>query len=302
MYERYGLNQNPFRPVEPLEQPPHFLSVEGFGEQRQMIDDFVIGENARGSFFLIYGVSGTGRTSVANYVAATLARGSVLLPVVKLVKDSAHKDTVHEWMEAFAYKATLVEHINEIQGYFDNIGARADASVIRYVTFLNNSLQELMARNRRLVAIFENVTNPELLALAQEVFDPEVAPYPDFPLVIFTSSDESVQKGFANLNPRPAGPDTIQLRSLTGQDVLVYISEKWQKTGAPQPHPFDAQKIVMVFDKQQYPLRRVIQALDAIFEEKVRRLGPGGNWPTDDSLLIGGEDIAMPMLEFIRRH
>jgi len=298
MYERYGLKENPFSRYEPLEQLTHFLSVEGFGEQRKMIDDLANNQIAKSHFFLIYGVSGTGRTSVSNYVAYTLARASRPLVVVHLVKDSSHKDSLHEWMEAFAYKAEEIEGIENIQGYFDTIGDRANASLIKYVKFLRKSLLELQPKNRRLVAIFENVTNPELLALAHEVFDPTVAAYPAFPLVIFTSSDEAVSKGFANLNPKPAGPDPIHLRILTGEDVLVYISKKWDKSDGCRPHPFDADMIIKAFDIQQYPLRRVIEALDSIFEQKVRNLPPGDDWPTDSRLAIGREEIAMSLLAF----
>lgn len=302
MYQRYGLQDNPFKWVDPVVQPAHFLSVEGFGEQKPAIDNFTRGKLQKTHFFLVHGISGTGRTSVSNYIAHVYADGATPLKVVYSVPDSAHRDTLHQWMEKFSLAADLA-NFSQIPKYFENVADSANATEAKYTKFLYQSLAELQPKNRPLVAVFENVKNAELFELVRSVFDPDLEQaLPDFPLIIFTSSDEDVSNRFGNLNPKPVGPAPIRLRALKGEDVLNFIDQKWRSTSICPDHPFDTKSIVRAFDYKQYPLKRAIEALNSILEEKVKNLPPAGDdWPADDRLRIQGEEIAMALLSFDAR-
>lgn len=302
MYHRYGLNENPFQWADALDQPDHFLTVEGFGEQRPIIDNFKRGKLKKTHFFLIHGISGTGRTSVSNYVAHRYADGLTPLKVNYGVNDEAHRDTFHKWMEKFSLAADLA-NIPEIPKYFKEIEDRASATEAKYTKFLYQSLQELAVKKRPLVAVFEDVRNAELFELVRTIFDPDLDPaLPDFPLVIFTCSDEAISNRFGNLNPKPVGPnEPIKLRALNGQDVLNFIDQRWRRASNHPEHPFDTASIVRVFNDQQYPLKRAIHALNSIFEEKVQNLPAGGDWPTDERLKIRADEIALSLIGFISK-
>jgi len=265
MYQRYGLNDNPFEWRDPLENPDHLLTVEGFGEKKSTIDS-AFKQVTRTHFVLIHGISGTGRTSVSNYVGSVFAGNLDPLKVVHMVADSFHTDTFHKWMEKFAFQAKY-QGFKEIPVYFKEVGDLAAATTMKYVDFLFSAILELNAKNRPLIAIFENVKNPQLFEMVREVFDPDVGQsLPAFPLVIFTSSDDAVSNSFGNLNPKPAGPDPIKLRALNGNDVLTLVTKKWERASKSPPQPFDSQAIVKFFEIQQYPLKRAIEALNSIFE------------------------------------
>jgi hypothetical protein len=301
MYQRYGLIDNPFKPADALEEPAHFLTVEGFGEQKSMIDVLAHGKITKSHFVLIHGISGSGRTSVSNYVASAFAQGANPLKVIHYVSDSLHKESFHQWMEAFVLQAEF-EGFAGIPGYFKDLESVPDPSSIKYVRFLYNALLELEPKNRPLVAVFENVKNPQLFETVRDVFDRNIGrPLPSFPLVIFTSSDESVSNSFGNLNPKPAGLDPIKLRKLNGDDVLDFIKQKWGKASKSHPQPFDGDAIVKAFNFQQYPLKRAIEALNSIFEEKLKTLPEGDDWPKDARLAIEKDEIAMSLLSFVSK-
>jgi hypothetical protein len=300
MYQRYGLNENPFNWHDPLDEPAHFLTVEGFGDQKPIIDS-AFTKVTRSHFVLIHGISGTGRTSVSNYVAHVFAHGADAMKVVYSINDDAHKVSFHEWMESFVFQAEL-EGFAKIPEYFAPVGDASSATKMQYVRFLYNSLAELKAKEKPLIAIFENVKNPQLFEIVRSVFDPQLPkPLPDFPLVIFTSSDETVSNSFGNLNPRPAGPDPIKLRALTGKDVLTFITEKWTRATKSQPQPFDSNAIVEFFEIPRFPLKRAIEALNSIFEEKLKTLPDGDDWPTDTRLAIANNEIAAALIRFQNR-
>jgi hypothetical protein len=294
MYERYGLNKNPFEWRDPLEEPAHFLTVEGFGEQKPIIDS-AFKHVTRTHFVLIHGISGTGRTSVSNYVASVFAGDTDPLKVIHVVDDDFHTDSFHKWMEKFAFQAKY-KGLKEIPGYFKEVGDRASATTMKYVDFLFSALAELKAQKRCLIAIFEDVKNQQLFETVREVFDPDVGQaLPSLPLVIFTSSLDAISNAFGNLHPRPAGPDPIKLRTLNGNDVLTLVTEKWNKASKSPPQPFDSQAIVKFFEIQQYPLKRAIEALNSIFEEK---LPDGDDWPANNGLAIATDEIAAALMRF----
>jgi hypothetical protein len=326
MYDRYGLTSNPFVCDEPLEVPPcsanHFLTVEGFGEQKPLIDNLAkaeyqllleetaaasqenpvntdISKTRRAQFVLIHGNSGTGRTSVSNYVSHMFSEARSQLKVVELINDSAFKLNLYQWMEAFSLKASINGFVG-IPELFARVGNFDSVTPTRYISFLHGALSEMRSAPSgiRVIAIFENVKNAQLFPLVQDVFDPVNIALPDPPLVIFTTSDAMVSDAFLSLARRPLGPGRIDLRELDGNDVLGFLSQRWAQTSDRQPHPFDSDAIIEAFGAQKYPLKRAIEALNYILEEKLKRIPNRGDWPGDNSLAIDGQEIAMSLLRF----
>jgi hypothetical protein len=325
MYSRYGLTTNPFVSEQALDAPPHplthFLTVDGFGEQKPLIDRLASEEETRlaalnqngnpntssnstsslkrNQFFLIHGNKGTGRTSVSNYIGRVFG-GEQTMRVVEDISDSGHKRNLYNWMENFALKADI-EGFHEVQSQFDRLGAFPEVTNAKYVRFLRQALNELKAKERRVVAVFEEVQNAELFPLVQDVFDPANVELPDPPLVIFTTTSASISDAFANLRRKPTGPGRINLRETSGQDILEFLARRWEQTSQYQPHPFDDQTIVYAFEKARFPLKRAVEALHYILEEKARTIAEGDNWPNDRTLAIGRDQIALSLFGFINK-
>lgn len=322
MYSRYGLTENPFVSEQALDAPPdpltHFLTVDGFGEQKPEIDRLATEEQARLSqnggqrpdaenpqkpkrnqFFLIHGNKGTGRTSVSNYIARVFG-GEQTLKVVEDITDSGHERNVYNWMENFALKAED-EGFKEVQSQFEKLGAFSDVTNTKYVRFLRQALNELKAKGHRAVAVFEDVKNAELFPLVQDVFDPLNFALPEPPLVIFTTSDASICDAFANLKRKPTGPARIDLRVTSGKDILKFLSRRWEQTSRYQPHPFDNETIVDAFETAEFPLKRAVEALHYILEEKAKTIAAGDDWPKDRDLAIGRDHIGLSLFRFLKK-
>lgn len=308
---RYGLVKHPFGDdlANFLICPnllPFYVEVEGFAEQKPRIDNWAGSQITRSQFFLIYGYSGTGRTSVSNYIAEKfpVPQNGNLLKVSIKVPDADHFGALHKWMREFGFKAKQSKILfpptfnTSFEAEIKN-RQEPHSDETAYKSLLFDALAELKANNKRLVAIFENVQNPLMFTFAQAVFDPPGDPPPDIVLVIFTTSAADYRNEFQKLNPKPSGLPPIELRPLSGPDVLEFISQRWKQVEAPLPHPFDGQAVVEAFNVAKYPVGRVVKALEYILDMKIENLKPGEScWPHDESLRVNEADIYRYLYRF----
>ena len=312
-FARYGLQDNPFggELVNPLDCPNHlsyYVTVDGFGEQKPKIDDWAGKPMTKTQFFLISGYTGTGRTSVCNYIAEKFRCNYIeddpqndrnILKVNINIRDEDHIGALHNWMEKLPRMANLkrVKFPPEVKNAFKEEirNQKPPRSVTLYQELLYNVVKELSAKNWRLVAIFENVVNPQIFTLVREVFDDPDAPLPDIALAIFTTKIKNLYEDFEKINPRFP---SIGLRVLTGKEVLEFISQRWEQVQAHSPQPFDDHAVKDAFNTAQYPFRRVVDALEYILNQKIKNLKPGGDWPTDKSLKLSRGEFFEFFFEF----
>ncbi len=151
------------------------------------------------------------------------------------------------------------------------------------------------------IAIFENVVNHLIFTPARNIFSPSEGqfPYPSPLLVIFTTGDMNVLEEFKQPFMRPHGY-SVSLDSLSGEDVASLIDQRWKQiqNNTHTYHPFDEQAIKNVFDIHKYPIRRALDALEFILQEKVEQVRDSkDSWP-HDSLKIKSEDIYLNFIKF----
>ena len=215
------------------------------------------------------------------------------------IRNDDHIGALHNWIEKLPRMANLnqVGFPSEVNNVFKEEirDQNPPRSVALYQELLYNAVTELSAKNRNLVAIFENVVNPKIFTLVRDVFDDPDAPLPDVALVIFTTKNKNLYEDFEKLNLRFP---SIGLRVLTGKDVLKFISQRWAQVQAHLPQPFEDQAVENAFNQAQYPFQRVIDALEYIFNQKIKNLKPGGDWPTDKSLKLTRSEIFEFLLGF----
>ena len=171
-----------------------------------------------------------------------------------------------------------------------------DSDII-YKHLLRPVLRVLKGKNKRVVAIFENVIDPDIFRLAQKVFDPD-DPHPDVCLILFTTTNEALHKDFRSVYPTLRDFQQIGLEKLSGEDVFKLIEQRWKQLSAKGEPPFDKTGIVDAFNMVKEPFRRVIGTLRHMMDRKVKSLKPGKDWPQDRSLCLSCEEIYKYVLEF----
>jgi hypothetical protein len=282
----------------------NYVTVEGFGDQKPYIDAWADQPMTKTQFFLIYGDNGTGRTSICNYIADKFRKNGTILKVITRIPDDDHIGALHKWVAEFWFKAR-VSNVS-----FSTVTISFESQIINHEPHKNTAIYKsllydalrVQLSGMRLVAIFENVVNPQIFTIVQEVFDDPYAPLPAIALVIFTTTEKDIRKDFKRLNPRPSGLPPIELRVLTGEEVLEFIKQRWKQVQPTSPQPFEEQAVVGAFDQVKYPFQSVVRALEYIFNRKIETLQPGGDWPNDQPLKLDRGDIFQFLFEFYHKY
>ena len=306
MFANYGLDDNPFggrfaKPLKCPDEEKYFIAVDGFKNQKPVIDELFNHPADKISSVLISGSSGTGRSSVANYVVDKFRHHGAPLRVLKEISDDNFKNAIHTWFSELR-SAVRRERIE----FDDDLKIRLEALKVQ-IPFLNDDSSEyrdivadaiiaINAKKRSLVCVFDRVVNHKIFALANDVFgglgDESSL------LVIFTTADARIEDEF-RLSKLP-NRTLISLDTLSGKDVAELVDQRWRQLLPGMDHPFDKNSIEKVFSFEKYPMSRALSALEFILKEKIDSIkGSNSKWP-DPSLIINETEIAYAMINFIQ--
>ncbi len=112
MYSQYNITNNPFGGdfKQPLDYPKfakYFVSVDGFGKQKQEIENLFLSPELNTKFILIYGPKGTGRTSIANYIANKFCPNGPPFKIKKEIVDHDFNNSIQSWFNEISFQARI---------------------------------------------------------------------------------------------------------------------------------------------------------------------------------------------------
>jgi predicted ATPase len=296
----YGLDVDIFGDeyIDPLrcpEQLDKYVKVEGFGEHKDSIDKLFADSKPLNRFFLIYGQQGTGRTSVANYIAEKTRDYGSPLKVSSIVADEDQIGSIHAWMGELSFAA--------LSGQFKLVGETINNDLKQVIIdkpYQNEFIYRKLlfdvirsfTKDEIIVAIFEQVRNPKIFTLAAQIFNQVGEHFKNKVMVIFTTSEENLKKDFENLGSLTAMPPIV-LRSLQSEEIYNFIVERWKQFKPDVPPPFDEDVKAVLHGIKPSPMKNVIKTIKYFLDKKIESLGKiEGNWPDNESLKIKRGEVA----------
>ena len=317
---RYGLKKHPFKELygNALECPVQerlFADIDGYAEYQQEIKDWFTQycTSDRTKFFVLEGLRGSGCTSLANYVvhcyATCLANTNEehnkqwhVLKVPVQVESERNAEVLQGWMdkldraiirEKIPLDKAIKEAIHKVtyakrQDLPDTPGMYRD-------TF-NFVAESLHNQDWCIAGIFDKVKSRDLYAFCRDVFDLWT------PLVIFVEGWQ-VDTAGDRLTPSGGTPTSntewltdedgkrILLDPLDGNQVIVFLDHCWKMAEGQSPPPFDKEAVKSLFDASPKAAKAVIRTLGTFFDYKIEQLEPNGDWPDNQNLKVGSNDI-----------
>lgn len=283
VYKLHGLTKNPLAEVYKKELCPltkdecEFLyaKVEGFGNHVSFIEQWFADKSNfdRLNSILILGDKGSGRSSVANYIARQFYLAKEIdqkIPLVKCTVKSHHDfDPIRDLLKE------LYDHLYQLLGQQFEQDFRSTKNLYRkiliettelpteissYQSLLLESLPILNSQEYFPVVIADRIATYQQINSIQEVFN-------KFPLIIYTTDQKNIQDEFERRKIRgDLHGFTVQLDYLSLEDVRNFLSHRWTKCSATnQVHPFDKEGLENIFKANQFPFKGVVTILTEIF-------------------------------------
>lgn len=240
-----------------------YVEIEGFGESRERLDSYDWASNSKGQVVVIAGAAGTGRTSVANYIASLIiGNRNALTTRIKAPRGEHPTRLIHEWLIRFAptLRREAAAAYRAVEGDLQTLTELEKPSVItsRYQVVLNEVCVNRGQAFDVIVAIIEGIRNEEQVENLLDVFQLDEA-LPGVQFLIVTTDQEQLADKFT----RADGPEPVVLWSLRGAEVETLLHERF----GDAPVPFDSESIVQAFDAGRHPMRRVSQLLYSMTEK-----------------------------------
>lgn len=312
-YARYGLEQNPYisKELDPLTCPAdekRLLDVDGFSTHKADVDDILkeAVQKRVPAFFLLAGNSGTGRSSVANWILARycyhrrIPQSRLFIPRRKTL-DYDYYHTLLNW---FCFLKNIIEACEDIDlGKKLNESLATLASTAKIETMvptfaglahrISTSLDAQKGPgNTGQPAAFaiclEQVKDYQLIRAVIDVFEeiPTVAVFTTYDL---ENAGKEVTELFRQAKKGPIRK-IIKLGPVTAPEVGVVVGKRWSEASkySNQP-PFDISAVGQVLG--QLPLGRVLVLMSGLIDLKLAAYSDDSAWPDDQRLLLTSEQI-----------
>ena len=322
-YTRYGLKANPYRTgeLDPLSNPSdenRLAEVDGLQKHKQTVEDALQMAVASGqpAFFLVAGSSGTGRSTVANWILSRYAdfrglpRPRLLVP--KYEVDSRDDfNTLLNWFAFLGNRICDEDDIDLGENLTDSLDKLAD-------TVKRETMVPAFSRIARRVSIAleaqKNATvanHPAAFAVCLEkveeysIIRAVLNVFKDVKTVgVFTTFDlENVGKEVVELFGKTGGParHVIQLNALTAREIATVLCKRWRDASQlPGDLPFDTATIEQTLGKSPCSLGRVLRLMSRLIDIKLAAepLSPS-TWPNNPNLRLTADQIEqfIPILE-----
>ena len=281
-YELCGLKKSPLASTFKKELCPLtsedcdflYAKVEGFGKHVSIIEQwFAKADNLdRSNCILILGDKGSGRSSVANYIARQFYLAKGIDKKISLIKSVVKNH--HDLEPVRDLLGELYNHLGQLLGkqFEENFGStkklyhqilfspELQNEIFPYLSLFSESLPILNSHEYFPIVIADEIKTYQQINSIQEVFK-------SFPLIIYTTDQKEVNDVFERekLSGNLHG-FVVKLERLSSKDVHDFLSHRWTKCSAGnQPHPFDKEGIDLIFQGNQFYFKGVVTILTEIF-------------------------------------
>ena len=321
-YSRYGLKDNPYRTgeLDPLGNPldeKRLAEVDGFVAHKQRVDGVLqtAVANRKPAFFLVAGSSGTGRSTVANWILSRYAnhlglpRERLLVPKRK-VDSRDDFDVLRNW---FAFLDNRIDDEDDI-----DLGKKVDETLaVLPGAVQRETMVPAFARVARRVAIalqtqkdptgnacpaayavcLEKVEEYRIIRAALDVFEevPTVGVFTTFGL-------EHVGEEMLALFRLPSSTSrhVIQLGLLSAAEVGLVLDRRWREASLnPNDPPFDPATLEQTLGTPPRSLGRVLRLMSRLIDVKLAEPSSPLAWPNNPDLRLTVAQIQqlLPILE-----
>lgn len=310
---RYGLQENPYitdRALDPrLFHDDKLIEVDGFSNIPQ-IDQHIREaiDNGQPPVFMITGKSGTGRSSLLNYVLLQYCTLSETDPQKLIVPKREYKghDKVYTMKQWFGF---LRSEINK-----KKIGI-SDETKADLQTYLLDPLEATLEPN------FQDISNriSEEIAIApyESKFACCIEDVEDFTIVdaalsifagvgtvcVFTVKDYNEQQDqiispFREKCKRLTGSAILELNPLSGHEVSQLVDVVWSRA-SQLDNPFDLGCVAKVFGNRPRSIGMALTIMADLITEKLVHHPVGAPWPEAQELAFSCDQLKklVPILE-----
>jgi hypothetical protein len=290
--DAYGLRAYPYeieRELDPLReaQDEHLASwVDGWRDARKL-GAFLSkrAQNRTPILVVIGGGSGTGRTSLANFLVHMWAKAhktdlEKLALVPWTVKSFDGDEQMWKW--ALSIRQLLVSigvDVSDVanDAFNELIKSKPEATGAALQRLLNTVVGDLRSEERALASIIEGVNHPSFLTVAGESL-----PYVDMLLVMTVDDTPANRENVLNGAEAAVDGDVariLRLTELSGADAKDVVQTRWNHCfGGPGESPFSDQGLIAAFDEPRRTLRRVLRLAGALLANKELELGESDRW------------------------
>ncbi|MFB6580579.1 MULTISPECIES: hypothetical protein [unclassified Streptomyces] len=277
-----------------------WCAVDGW-RNAEPLGEFVAGRAAarKPALVVIAGGSGTGRTSLANYLIHRWATGRQGAPGIGF--DQAKLVVAHGRMADYEAEEQLWKWVLDLypevqyEGYeptetldrvFEKLAAqKPDAMEQALRLVLRKLTGEMSARGWALAGVIEDVRKQKLLTLAEKSFR--------FVDSLFVATVENTAGNFDEvLSSVELALDRdvsrlATLAELDGREAREVVFKRW-KTCTQNDPPFREEEVENAFLARPRPIARILKLMEMSLVTKVG-YGSGVTWPDDRLKFIEGE-------------
>lgn len=286
-YARYGLKENPFevRPLNPQVDPEDLKRIVRLVKfHLDDIDNTLQNKIDAGEpvFFVVSGKSGTGRTSVANYILTRYRdlKGYEQFVIPPVTVNHSVPDVFRNWMLRLRggirqKKLDIGELsksiLDQVQTTPDNL---LNSVFLDLALEVSQALDQLNPKAGFGVYL-EDIPTMDLFEAAMDIFrDSSTA-------CVMTVSESAL----AVMDKKPAVDVHIALEEIEGRDVWEIIDKRWVGNA---PNPFDPNGVVKAFD-QKLSIARAMVLMRKILATMLDYHPHGDEWPRATELHFSEE-------------
>jgi hypothetical protein len=246
---------------------------------------------------LVAGGSGTGRTSLANYLIRKWADGRVnfdrskLIVASGLMSDFAAQMQLWEWVLGLwpqVLKAGFAPDEPTAKTFDDLRANQPQAMASALQSALMKLTTALHTKGWALAGILEEVKKQEILALARDAFrfvDALLVATVDNTSGNFDAVLSNVQEVLGDQDAR-----TVILDNLQGTDVKHVVNSRWHRWSDHDP-PFDDNVLDAGFAGRARPLKRVLLLMQDLLVYKQIEFAKDEQWPAARYLAFSKEEM-----------
>lgn len=312
---RYGLNRNPYfnnSALDPLLSPDDremLVEVDGF-ERITNVNEHIKNaiKNKKTPFFMITGKSGTGRSSLSNYILRQYCEAVRIHPENLIIPHREYRgyDKIYTIKKWFGYlraalndkKIPLNKEIKEdFQTYLaDTVEATLEPNFLDIANRISAELA-IAPHNRGFACCLEDVEDFTIIDAALNIFSGVPT------ICVFTVQDYSDQQRgiiapFREKCKKLTGSDILELTQLSSSEARELVASVWTKCSELE-NPFDLDCIEKVFRGKHRSIGLTLTVMAKLIDHKLAHHPDGNAWPDATELAFTCDQLRglVPLLE-----